>query len=238
MHSIAKVAKNGTVLSWEVNGVALIYPEQVVDTEQRGGIPLCAPMFSVQQRPVNGCHLPLHGLLMYEETGETTELTAGDTWTSTLTFPASDAFAWDFSVHLKVILGERALSQELIVLRSPTCTNTQEMPLSLGLHPYFSTFGKDFSYNVSGTTITKQQVGEDIINSDFASIGPAILQTIAGTITILPTGYDEYCLWTDDIDKYFCIEPIYQYREFGLSGTGLQPGEKTEVGCRIEFTPK
>jgi len=240
MDTTASVAKNGTVLAWNVGGAELIYPEQAIGSERRGGIPLCVPMFSVQQRPIPGCELPLHGLLLYEDPSEPDTLFARDTWSATHAFPTTEQFAWDFVVVVQLALAEYTLTHTLTVKRAASCTNEQEMPLSLGFHPYFKTYGADFSFVIGDTTFDKATLPSNIIDSAFAPLTPgesAVLTTARGTIRLTPGGFDEYCLWTDAIERYFCIEPIYQYREFGLPGTGLAPGEEKVVAVEMEFTP-
>lgn len=240
MASQAKVSDNGTILSWQVDDVDVLYPERQRNDRSRGGLPLCVPMFSVQQRPLPGCDLPLHGRLMYEPHTPAAWLATGDTWHRQHDFVATDNFAWDWSVDLALALGRSTLTYEVTVSRLLHCQNTHEMPFSLGFHPYFKTCGADFSFIINDKKTKKAEVPQNIADSDFAPYQadqPVRLTTSAGTVTLTASGYDEYCLWTDDIDSYFCIEPIYQYREFGLPDTGVQPGERRVFKTVLEFTP-
>ncbi len=238
MKTFATIANNGSVLQWQAAGIDVLSPENTIAIESRGGLPLCVPMFSTQQRPVPGCNLPLHGVLMYEAREQQSTIAPGETWRRTHTFTANDTFAWDWSVELSVELTDDGLLHKLTVQRSVDCKNTNAMPLSLGFHPYFNTFGKDFSFTIGDTAYTKSSLPANIIDSDFAPLKngeAAVLRTAAHTLTITPQGYDEYCLWSDNLDAYFCIEPIYQYREFGLPGTGLEPGQSHTCSVKLQL---
>jgi len=240
MSAKVTITKNGTIHSWQIGANQLLYEERAYGGERRGGIPLCVPMFSVQQRTVVGCDLPLHGLLMYKDPGETTEITTGESWGVTHHFPTSDKFGWDFTVAIQVQLLENALKHSVTIKRADHCDNPNEMPLSLGFHPYFKTYGKDFSLTAGDVSYSKDSTPDDIEESYFAELREdesALFKTLKGNMTITPTGYDEYCLWTDNINTYFCLEPIYQYREFGLPGTGLQAGEEKVFTCHLQFDP-
>lgn len=239
MESQAKLLPNHTLEYWRVEGIDLLYPLQEANLEMRGGAPMCAPMFSVQQRPVAGCSLPIHGILMYQNDAAITFDEETNTWSAVTTHKAAKNFAWDFMATTHIAINRDSLEHRFVIERSANCQNPNEMPLSLGFHPYFSTFGEDFSYIINDIETEKKGVPENIIDSDFAELvegKAAVLRTAAGTLTITPTGYGEYCLWTDNIDHYFCIEPIYQYREFGLPKTGLQAGEIKEVSTTLTFT--
>jgi len=227
--------ENHTVPHWGIDGIDILYPERRVDDEMRGGMPMCAPMFGVQQRPVAGCELPIHGILMCDESGELKR--DGDTQTVTTKYKATEHFAWDFVAVTTVTTNGNTLTHTCTITRAVHCTNPNEMPLSLGLHPYFNTFGEDFSYIINDIKMAKYALSENIIDSDFATLTEgesATLETAKSIVTITPSGYDEYCIWTDDIDKYICIEPIYQYHEFGLPHTGLSAGESKEVSCQFQ----
>ncbi len=238
MKTFATIADNGSILQWQVADVDVLFPENTVAVESRGGLPLCVPMFSTQQRPVAGCNLPLHGVLMYQEKEPQSTIVPGETWHRTHAFTANDTFAWDWNVELSAELTDDSFLYKLTVLRSADCKNKNAMPLSLGFHPYFKTFGKDFSFTIGDKTYTKTSLPVNIIDSDFAPLingEAAVLRTAAHTLTLTPQGYDEYCLWSDNIDAYFCIEPIYQYREFGLAGTGLEPGQSHTSSVKLQL---
>jgi galactose mutarotase-like enzyme len=177
---------------------------------------------------------------MYEAMGTTLTLTEGKHFKKILTFPESAQYAWDWSCTLEVTLTANTLTYKVTTTRSTDCKNQNQMPLSLGFHPYFNTFGNDFSYEIAGHTTHKQEIGPDIIDSAFAPLisgESARLTTKQGTLTITPEGYNEYCLWTDNIDKYFCIEPIFQYREYGLPNMGLEKGVSHKTKVTLEFQP-
>lgn len=230
-----------TLIHWSHAGQPVIHPLFHHESgENRGGIPLCAPMFSVQQRPVKGCDLPLHGLLMYSEHGEVAHNPETDTITITSDFPATEQFTWNHTVVTEITETKDTLSYQITIRRASDCPNPDQMPLSLSFHPYFATHDQDFSFTIGDQSWTKETLPENIIDSAFVAYDadqPATLQTTAHTVTMSSTGFDEYCLWTDDASKYICIEPIYQYREFGLPGTGLQPGEEKIVTVTLHVTP-
>ena len=106
MNAKVHIAENGTILSWSVGRVDVLAPyrEAPKTADARGGLPLCVPMFSTQQREVFGSHLPLHGLLMYEDMGKVETITEGASWKKTLTFPARENYTWDWSCTLILTL--------------------------------------------------------------------------------------------------------------------------------------
>jgi galactose mutarotase-like enzyme len=242
MASKLLIADNGTILEWDVAGVQVLTPHVDGETPKnaRGGLPLCVPMFSVQQREVRGSHLPLHGILMYEPQESVTTLVEGQTWKRVHTYEPSATYSWKWSVALELSLDADSLTYSITITRAAGCTNEDDMPISLGFHPYFNTFGEDFAYTIAGHTTHKQEVPKDIINSTFAPLVPgesATFTTAKGTLTITPQGYDEYCLWTDKLDTYFCIEPIFQYREYGLPGTRLSKDTSHKAVVTLQFLP-
>lgn len=242
MESKLLIAENGTILAWNVGGIDVLAPHRqaLAVGDSRGGLPVCVPMFSVQQREVAGSRLPLHGILMYEDLGETKTLENGQHWEKKFSYAPSERFNWKWNAEIQVALKQHTLTYSLTITRDEDDSNEEDMPYSLGFHPYFNTFGGDFSYEIAGHTIHKQEVSKDIIDSAFASLIPgesAVLTTSRGKLTITPEGYDEYCLWSDNINAYFCIEPIYQYREYGLPGTLLKKGESHTTSVTLHFKP-
>lgn len=238
MQSEVQLEKNHTISHWNIDGIDILYSERRVGEEMRGGMPMCAPMFSVQQRAVVGCDLPIHGILMYDQSGMVTSDDA--THTVTTKYTGNGRFVWSFVAITEVVLDDNSLTHTFTITRALDCKNPAEMPLSLGLHPYFATHKQDFELRVGEKHYTKDTLPKNIIGSEFARITSdtsALLTTAHGTITITPKGYDEYCIWTDGKENYICIEPIYQYREFGLPHTGLKPGESKEVRCVFVFEP-
>jgi len=242
MKNTIAVTPGHTLLFWRHGGTPVIAPlHELSNGEARGGIPLCVPQFSVQQRAVTGCKLPLHGLLMYSDHGTTTHNAQTDTITIVSNFKATATFAWQHTVTTHIKETADSLSYDITIKRSADCTNPEQMPLSLGFHPYFATHDKDFSFSIGDQDWTKDTLPQNIVDSAFHPnpTGTVVtLQTSAHTITMTNTGFDEYCLWTDDASTYICIEPIWQYQEFGLPGTGLQLGEEKVVTIRLQATPK
>lgn len=238
MELSSSLRKNATITHWQVDGVDVIYPHRHVGNNVRGGIPLCAPLFSVQPRPVLGANLPKHGLLMFDESATVTHDEAARNWTSVTYFPPRPEFVWNFTVITDLELYDYALHHTLIVQRDPTCAAPAEMPLSLCFHPYFATFGSTFTIDIGPERIHSKHIPHDTsLFYTFGTNDKIILTTCKGSIMIETTGYDEYCIWTDNIESYICVEPIYQYRAFGLPGTGLQPGEEFVATCMLTYSP-
>jgi galactose mutarotase-like enzyme len=175
---------------------------------------------------------------MYEDLGETKTLQSGQRWEKKFSYAPSERFNWKWNAKLQVTLEQHTLTYSLTIKRDEDCESEEDMPYSLGFHPYFNTFGSDFSYKIAGHATHKQEVPQDITNSAFAPLIPsesATLTTRKGTLIIIPEGYDQYCLWTDNINSYFCIEPIFQYREYGLRGTLLKKGQSHETSVTLLF---
>ncbi len=240
MENSITVSKHAGITSWIVGGIEVLYTERQVKEEMRGGAPLCAPLFSVQPRPVLGSHLPMHGLTQTHIADLHAFSNETNSWYTESHFKANEVFAWDWTLITTTTVTGGTLEHTMTITREEKCTNPDEMPLSLCFHPYFNTFGNDFSFSIGDVTYTKETLPSNIIDSAFAPLREgqsAILTTDKGVLTITPKRYDEYCLWSDDIHNYFCIEPIYQYREFGLPNTGLQKGEVHKSSCTLVFEP-
>ncbi len=241
MENTIAVTPGHTLVHWAHKGKSVIHSLQPHESgETRGGIPLCVPQFSVQQRDVAGCKLPLHGLLMYSDHGDVSHNPDTDTITAISHFSATEKFNWNHTVTTKITETANSLFYHVTISRAPDCPNPDQMPISLGFHPYFATHGSDFSFKIGDYTCTQDTPPDDVFVTMFDEnkrAKDATLQTANHTITISSTGFDEYCLWTDDASKYVCIEPIWQYREFGLPNTGLMPGEEKVVTVTLQVTP-
>jgi len=251
------VALNGTIKNWTMDdGTEILFPEQeiIVNCERklRGGAPVCCPIFGSMPgtEDYSGASLPQHGLVRLGDKYLIEQLARLDTEenkSTVMDFYFNVAgFPWKHtaSVFTQMCPQENLLKHSINVERSSSCRNKKAMPLSVGFHPYFSTHGNPFRII---NTETKEGAIEskDIPNDSpfFIPISyssePLRLRTTHGDLTIsIPEGgeYTRFCIWTDAIDKYICIEPV-----FGKPKDDhelLDPGLNFSTKCAMKFFPK
>ena len=109
-----------------------------------------------------------------------------------------------------------------------TNLDNETRPISLGFHPYFATNGQGFTI----------QYGNLSLNSDKLEVDqPLFIESIPGekqflkigdrTITLeLIKGYTDFCIWTDQKDKYICVEPV-----LGVNGHSKTLESNEIMGC-------
>jgi len=243
-----------------MDGVDILYPETELkfgDEEKlRGGAPVCCPNFGTAPTtgPYKGITLPRHGLVRdcriengrvvkgnpaLHQMNPTLSLFA-DGWIS-----AGFVFVhpWHHRVWVSAKTEVPAVSgAECMRHRVSLGTeriHDEDMPYSIGFHPYFATGGGDFilrygdqgwsNYNIQiGTAFFVPRQGDEMFYVD----------TLRGVIAVtLDEGYNGYFIWTDRPDLYICVEPVrvgsgkQRYRMLGA-------GQRINCECSMIFTPR
>ncbi len=201
----------GSVLSWRPRGFpeSLIFPPQDVmvgdGARNRGGGFPCCPIFGPMpnSRPYAGISLPKHGLIRQHPFAKRPKRLRRGQMKSVMWFYEP----WDHSVGVRIAVSNNGyfLKHEITVRnngRSP-------MPISLGFHPYFSTDGRPFEIRHGNRSVKSESIQRD--EPLFIRLKGAKLVSLfanGALITFTLTGYTDLCIWTDNPEKYICVEPV------------------------------
>ena len=216
--------RGGIIKSMKLNDVEILYVDEKtfndVNRNVRGGIPILFPN-SGPLRSENNPYpeLKQHGFArnsnwISEHTGEkkfSEKLLSNDN--------TKKVFPYDFEMHMK---GE--LKQDGSVVLSQEVTNSdrdREMPVSMGLHPYFKVpnekkeyikfnlsggekIEQDFdNWSQGGTTSTdnpKVNKPEEILKIEIPELGTLIIDA--------SVEYQKILIWSLPEHNFICIEPV------------------------------
>jgi galactose mutarotase-like enzyme len=225
--------RGGMLKSFVVDGTQVIYPEQDVDGKSRGGAFVCFPIFG---SPPEGfkefSQMSKHGFLRDQELAVVKRSNEGVTLFGTN--EPSETFPWKLEYYVSTYFhGKKSIILGFQVKRLEDGLGWR-MPFNMAFHPYFSSLGKSVA-----------KIGRDIFmefrsNSASVPINKSIIieqGPSKRTIFMLGGFSDKSCftLWSDNQEKYFCVEPVYCYPDlFGKAeGAFLEEGERKEMSCTI-----
>jgi len=253
-----KLEGNGTLAHWRTaTGLDLLHPQEEVvvggANKLRGGAPVCCPVFGdmpISNRYVDA-NLPKHGLVrivyklnpkqVFYHLSQDFDTDGAVTKESFYgNFAMREIFPWMHTVKITVsAVGENSLSHAIRVRRSRKCRNGFLMPLSMGLHPYFSTKGRPFSIRSESKSVALSDRDIECDRPIFIKLesGDNMLVRLGhGTIKLAISGGTEnmFYIWTDYRMKYICVEPVYAARDMPWL---LFPGDVYEGRCVMSFEP-
>ena len=218
LNTIATISDEfSTVTSWKVDGIDILFPEQnmLINSQQkkRGGIPICFPNFG---KPImyKGIQIPQHGFLRDTKNILSCNQTESDFMVMAGT---PNAYGVSYDVTLKTKLHHQ--------FNTPTLTQTlsvwsgdpsEEMPLCLGFHPYFKINKKYLNFIRDGKEMNMELLSDDkLINAqkfDFENIFEIQLDEKLSVVMVclgsFQTGQQKVYIWSDNPDKYICVEPV------------------------------
>ncbi|MCF7815481.1 MAG: hypothetical protein K9M10_00245 [Candidatus Pacebacteria bacterium] len=205
------VAGNGTVRSWTPLGCmeSIIFPENEVKingvTKVRGGAFVCSPFFGtqLQAKIYEATDLPKHGLIRQHYFKNRKGSFSRGTAKSRMWFYEP----WHHSVKTAITIpkGGKTLVHSIQLRNQEKCP----MPISLGFHPYLSTYGKPFEIRHGDMRLKSQKVLHD--SPLFIPLNRRKIVTLfAGhnLITITMIGYTHICVWTDNKSKYTSVSNL------------------------------
>ncbi len=210
-----ELADNATLTHWNAGGRfgAVLFPEQKIELggaqKLRGGAPVCAPIFGDMPTTADytGVTLPKHGLLRtgtsYSTRFRHTKNDGADSLIFTYEHP------WPHQVQVSVTTSPSGNTLTHTVIASDR--GADQVPLSIGFHPYFATKGKPFTIINGETEITSTAIETDApFFIECAESKKVLLKFTTGYIVeiALEAGYERCCIWTDSILNYICIEPV------------------------------
>jgi galactose mutarotase-like enzyme len=189
-------------------------------------------------------HLPQHGLLWNHDdaTYEVTSSSGPEGYLHKHQFlfsqrPRPGSFPWKFRTELNLIVDttRHAFIYQVIVTRDEQCPNESDMPLSLGLLPYFATHDK---YFLVGDSIGRADRHNDLAPGRAFHLEPGqpvVLYTDQGRAEFSAlSGFDQVYLQTSDRTKYVCVAPTLGKR----TRVTLEPGESRLVSAKLTYHPK
>lgn len=244
--------KNGTINHWTTSdGTPILYPEATLDVggkrALRGGAPVCCPIFGTMPSggPYEGITMPKHGLVRHCH-GEPYGTGEGESPAITQFGPAEDEQGWlytdfDFSRpwrhHAMVSINVRSPNSYTNVMHhSIRLRAEEEMPYSIGFHPYFPTAGKRFVIEHAGRELWR----EDIVPGDarffcYTPGEPIFVRLAQGRVDIdFTSGYNGFYIWTDRPDLYICVEPVRVHVEHRY--LTLEAGGQVNCDCTLTHT--
>lgn len=235
--------KGFNITRWvDHRGISILYPETMIGLEKnRGGCFIAAPVFGTP--PTTGLwrmtNLARHGLVRLLRNGDNGEVEVSEftEFKEEHLFKGDAQFPWTHKVSARMFFRNNPyrLVHVLCIERPPAEDTVDEMPLSFGLHPYFATHGEPFTIMVGGKVIADHTT--DLSNSlQNGSMLGITLETAYGTIEIVPNGYTQWNLWTDDNGKYVCIEPTRG--RLAHDELRLLAGQEVTAYCEMLYTPR
>lgn len=225
----------GMVREFVWQGIPIIYPERKVGEKSRGGIPICFPFFGKSPAAFSG--IPQHGWLRHQE------LSCREESENHVIFRGSNEpskqYPWLLEYEVRVSIDpEKGLDLALGVTRFPNGP-LGPAPINIGFHPYFSNLGQSIA------VVSQKDLAEEFHKeSRKVPLNDVIFINNGKWIIRMKTGGDfneKSCvtLWSDDAEKYFCVEPVQTYPDRFDNPEGgkfLREGQRLEVSCSIEPT--
>ena len=224
------LTRGGMLTKWERQGKAIIptFHRKKGSTSWRGGIPVCFPFFNAS--PSGMEDIPQHGWLRQEEmVGRITRQTDSEI---EVVFEKKNkprvSYPWLLDYSLTYYLSERELKMTFTVRRLADGIKNPA-PINPAFHPYFAV-DKKYPVVLGGQ---RPSFGEEFYYLPIPSKkSPAVLvDTVAGKVQMTTAGFQVFCLWTDNPEKYICLEPVVQeHQKFNTKeGVFLSEGKKKSV---------
>lgn len=229
----AQVSSRGaTVTGFNCDDIDIIYPQKMVKTKLKGGIPICFPIFGPPKEKF-ATEIPQHGLLRNEEL----KLIAKSPYTLAFKgiIQGKKTYPWSLQYEVWISMRLDTLSVKLLVTRLKDGI-AGDAPVNAAFHPYFSNLGR-----------RAVRIGdEEMIDfPEKARIVPlrndrSVIIDLGRKKVKMSLGGDfgeqtHIVLWSDN-DAYFCVEPVLTHPDdFDTpKGKYLREGESLTLVCSIE----
>ncbi len=235
-------SKGAMMTGWKYKGEDII-PElhqKENSTSLRGGAPICFPFFNAS--PPGMENIPQHGWLRNEElSGEIISQSEDEV---VIRFSKVNAPIENYPWQLKYTITHRLTGQSaesILKIERLNDDEEKDAPINPAFHAYFT-------INPNGKT----KIGEHTpkFTSDFyytniplvkdtelSKKGELIVDTRVGKIKMETEGLKVACLWTDDLERYACIEPtIQEHLKFNTpEGKFLKQEEKIKLSMKVSI---
>jgi len=218
--------EGGLIKSMKIDGVELFYFDEErfnnPNKSDRGGAPVLFPMAGPKTNEGPFSELNQHGFARdlswtkeKNEDGEFIEFLESNDETLKI-------YPYDFILRMKAKInegGDVTLTQEV------ENNGTEEMPVSMGLHPYFNVLEKDkenIKFNFSGGKDLEEKIQKWLVldkqDKDYGAFmeridnpGEEIEMNIPeiGTIKMdISKEYEKVWIWSERGSNFICIEPV------------------------------
>lgn len=224
--------KGATVVSYIVDNAVIIFPQTVIDSKARGGIPLCFP-FLGPPKPRFSEEIPQHGWLRDQKFTLYKVGINSFTFRSLSCMSARKSYPWTFVYEVEISL---ELERRLIIeLRATRLHGIDELaPVNPAFHPYFCNLGKR-EVIIDGKRVVIESGAAKIV-----PVGKEILIDM-GTTQVEMTLAGDFndksyiVLWTDNAERYFCVEPVLTHPDdFDTpKGKFLDAGQMLKLYCSL-----
>lgn len=244
---MVSIQRNGTFRQWkDPRGVDILMERQ---GDIGGAVPAVPMIGQAFQHAWPGAErLPLHGSLwqIENDSPDINQIGAVDGTQGVgreleiNMRPRLGVFPWHYRVYLRyIMIGDQQLTYEISVTRDRFCPNNEEMPLSFGLLPFFSTYGDKFIVRENGLGIAHENNDLEpgrISTRDLVSDKSTItLETSRGTLTFDSLrGFDRIYLQRNRGAGYVCVAPVVSK----LANLHLLKGMSHVVTARLTFEAK
>ncbi|MFH1036463.1 MAG: hypothetical protein V1756_00130 [Patescibacteria group bacterium] len=195
----------GTVMDFSYQKINIIYPQRKVDIQgekkSRGGIPICFPFFGPAINRFAG--ISQHGWLQSQGLIIKSLMESSITMTGS---QRSEKFPWNLEYSVSVGVNPGILTVNLEVRRMQD-SNPEDCPINPAFHPYFTNLGKR-EVKIGQQTYTDFLAESLIVPSERNVVIDNGLCKVQMSLGGDFSGNSRICLWSDDPDKYFCVEPM------------------------------
>lgn len=185
-----------------LGGDELVFPRQRINGRDRGGVPVCAPVFG----PGTKVGLAQHGFarnLTWEALTQVEDRITFSLKSPHLQDPSLQAYA-DSEMQLEIAVGDKELTMNLRIANK----GLDSFVVSPGFHPYFPL---KYEYRaedvkVNGVTYSTHALLES--RAQKSSPTSTVLITFPdGDITIRSSSLVVPVVWSADAEQYICVEP-------------------------------
>jgi galactose mutarotase-like enzyme len=224
----------GIVTEFVWRGSPIIYPERTIGEKSRGGIPICFPFFGSPSEKFSD--IPKHGWLRKQN------LSLMWAYDNSVKFAGinepTQAYPWILRYAIEVRLDLEKGLKLIFSVKRIYDMQPNIAPINPAFHPYFNNLGKHVAVigEIRATEFQKDAVKIASSTSIFINSGKWIINMELGV------GFNaDSCvtLWSDDAEKYFCVEPVLTYpSRFANSDGGkfLYEDEESEISLVIKPT--
>lgn len=198
--------RGSTVTNFRVDKRDIFFPWQTRMEKARGGCPICAPWFGKSERG------PHHGHLRNLENGACEKI---DSAAARMFFnrPGDNGYPWPMRYMVTTRLGEEGTMTVMLMIERGKDGIEESAPVNPGFHPYFCCddagkvkvwmAGKTYSGFEEKARMIPVEDTQVMISSPGLNMKMLLLSGFR-------KGHSQLVFWTDNKDKYFCLEPILE----------------------------
>jgi len=206
-----------TILSFRIGDEVILYPwQRTLEGKERGGCPLCVPWFGLA--PEFG--KKKHGYLRDLEATTVTKNKEGNQLEFGFYHPGCAEYPWALSYKVKYSLKESSLSIFLFVERKSDGI-AAPAPINIGFHPYFDGNAED-AFLIVNNSMALSGFSEK--STTISNVNSVSIEKKRHKILIETGQGSTLVCWSDNPEKYFCVEPVLTEKAFFNTPQGKSLG--------------